>query len=229
MAYFRKLGVFVKIPRPGEVKTRLSPPLTDDEACALYRAFIEDLFARLSRLKKIDVTVFWSGADPPALDDMLPPRFRLERQAGENLGQRLSNAFRHLLADDRDVALIIGSDSPDVPLAYLKRAYVKLKHKDVVLGPSSDGGYYLIGLRKNVAPLFDGVSWGHDTVLEATLERIKEQSLLFSLLPLWYDVDEPRSLALLRNMILAKQIEHGDRLRRTEKVLRALGGRLKKA
>ncbi len=219
MAYFKKLGIFVKTPRPGKVKTRLVPPLSAEEACDLYRAFLQDLFGRLDRLKKIDATVFYAGDDEGEMDGLVPKRFRIQRQQGDNLGERLRNAFGHLLRQDNDMAVIIGSDSPDIPLVFLKRAWLKLKHKDVVLGPSSDGGYYLIGLKKAADPLFNGVAWGGETVLEQTLNRIHENDLAFSLLPLWYDVDNAHSLALLRSMVFARRIEHRDRLQNTERVL----------
>ncbi|MFQ5511719.1 MAG: TIGR04282 family arsenosugar biosynthesis glycosyltransferase [Candidatus Krumholzibacteriia bacterium] len=225
MAYSRKLGIFVKVPRPGKVKTRLVPPLSPEEACELYGAFLEDLFVRLARLKKIDATVFYAGDDEGALRRLVPEGFDLRRQHGAHLGERLCNAFGHLLGGESGTALIIGSDSPDVPLVFLKRAWLKLKRKDVVLGPSSDGGYYLIGLRKTIDPLFEGVTWGSDVVLEQTLDRIHRNELAFSLLPIWYDVDSPHSLALLQSMLFARRIERRDRLQHTERVLAALNNR----
>lgn len=222
MAYSKKLGIFVKTPRPGKVKTRLVPPLSNEKACELYRAFLQDLLGRLERLKKTDTTIFVSGDDAQEIRELAPERFRLQPQEGKDLGERLRNAFAHLLRQDRDTAVIIGSDSPDLPLVFLKRAWLKLKHRDVVLGPSSDGGYYLIGLKKAARPLFNGVSWGSDAVLEQTLDRIHEHRLAFSLLPLWYDVDTPDSLSLLRSMVLARRIEHRDRLLHTERVLDTL-------
>ena len=222
MLYPKKLGIFVKTPAPGMVKTRLVPPLSTDEACDLYVAFLRDLFARLGKLKKIDATVFYSGNDPARVGELMPKRFALEAQQGETLGDRMRHAFGTLLGKGPGGAVIVGSDSPDIPLSFVKRAFLKLKHKDVVLGPASDGGYYLIGLKRPTDPLFNGVAWGTDTVLRQTLDRIEKHELSCSLLPLWYDVDDIESLALLRSMVRARQIEHSDRLIHTERVLAAL-------
>jgi rSAM/selenodomain-associated transferase 1 len=219
MSYYRKLGIFVRIPESGTVKTRLVPPLADDDACALYEAFLRDLFCRLERLKKVAITVFVSGGDPSGLRDMAPERFVLVGQEGRDLGERMKNAFDSLLDAEGDMAVIIGSDSPDLPLAFIKRAFLKLKHKEIVLGPASDGGYYLIGLKRLVPRLFDGVDWGTGSVLEETLRIVHEQGMSGGLLPLWYDVDDVDSLALLRSMLLGRRIERRDRLRHTERVM----------
>ena len=226
MAYHRKLAVFARIPEPGRVKTRLVPPLTEHGACELYTAFVADLFRRLGRLKKVDTTVFYAGgADPSALARLAPARFAFAAQQGETLGDRLTSAFAQLLGRPGSIAVAIGSDSPDVPLSYIKQAFLKLKHRDVVLGPASDGGYYLVGLNRELPELFAGPEWSTEGVLERTLETIETRSLRGSLLPLWYDVDDAASLALLRVMIAGRRIDRRDRLRDTERVLDALFSR----
>jgi rSAM/selenodomain-associated transferase 1 len=225
VSYFKKLGIFARVPEAGRVKTRLVPPLSPDEACRLYEAMLRDLFSRLSRLKKTQVTVFYAGDDPEPLRELLPAgttRVSLEAQRGDALGDRLHHAFEHLLESERDVAAIIGSDSPDLPIPYLKRAFLKLKHKDVVLGPASDGGYYLIGLRRPVPGLLDGISWGTEAAFEDTLRQVSDHGLSCSLLPLWYDVDDIHSLALLRSMMIGRRIEKSCRLPHTERFLDTL-------
>jgi rSAM/selenodomain-associated transferase 1 len=219
MAYFKKLGIFIKVPEEGAVKTRLIPPLSEGEACDLYGAFIEDLFQRIRKLKKLSVTVFYSGSNPEKLEENLPQGWNLAAQHGNTLGERLLHAFDALLEEEGSYAVIIGSDSPDIPLLAIKRAFTKLKHKDVVLGPSADGGYYLIGLKKQISELFEDIPWGEDAVLRRTLEIIASHGMNLSLLPLWYDVDTPRSLELLKTMMLAKRIERSGRLHHTEAAL----------
>lgn len=226
MRYPKKLGVFVRVPKPGEVKTRLTPPLSADQACELYRAFLQDLSHRLSKLKKIEMVVFYAGDNPAALEGLLPDRCSLIAQSGGTLGERLSNAFGELLATPGTSAAIIGSDSPDLPLSYIKRAFIKLKHKDVVLGPASDGGYYLIALRSVAGQLFDKIDWGTDTVFHDTLARVADSDLECSMLPLWYDVDSADSLGLLKNMVRARCVEKRDRLHNIEQVLAKLNGTL---
>jgi rSAM/selenodomain-associated transferase 1 len=221
MPYSRKLGIFARIPESGSVKTRLVPPLSDEETLALYTAFLRDLFARLEKIKKVLITVFYAGGDDPStLRQLAPDRFRFAAQEGQTLGERLKNGFGHLLREDGSLAVMIGSDSPDLPLTFVKRAFLKLKHKDVALGPASDGGYYLIGLRETHPELFSGPAWGTDAVLEQTLEIVRDKRLSCSLLPLWYDIDDAHTLALLRTMLLARQIERRDRLRHTERAMR---------
>lgn len=216
---YKKLGIFVKNPVPGEVKTRLAPPLSPVEACELYRAFLADLFVRLAKLKKVSSIVFYTGSDGEALKGLLPARAPLVRQDGESLGDRLVNAFRDLVDTAGTPACVIGSDSPDLPLAYIKRAFIKLKHKDVVLGPTLDGGYYLVGLKKLEPELFREIAWGGPDVLRDTLRQVEKLRLSCGVLPPWYDVDGTESLSLLETMLLARKIERGDRLQRVERVI----------
>lgn len=222
MPYTKKLGIFVRTPVPGEVKTRLIPPLDPQQACDLYQAFLRDLFSRLSKLKKVTGTVFYAGGDPEAIREFIPDRFALVPQEGDTLGDRLVNAFRVLLQDEGSFAAIIGSDSPDIPLVYLKRAYLKLKHRDIILGPAFDGGYYLVAMKSIVPGIFRDIAWSGPNVLHDTLERIEEDGLSCATLPLWYDVDDAQSLAILENILLAKRIEKSDRLQHTERFLAAL-------
>ncbi|UCH85255.1 MAG: TIGR04282 family arsenosugar biosynthesis glycosyltransferase [Candidatus Latescibacterota bacterium] len=222
MPYYKKLGIFVRVPVAGEVKTRLVPPLSPQEACDLYHAFINDLFLRVTRLKKVAGTVFYAGGNPAMIEDFVPDRFTLVPQEGDTLGERLLNAFRVLLQDEGSWAAIIGSDSPDVPLTYVKRAYLKLKHRDIVLGPAFDGGYYLIAMKSIIPSLFRDIAWGGPTVLAETLGKIQTDGLECALLPLWYDVDDTHSLALLESVLLAKRLQKIDRLQHTERVLSAI-------
>jgi len=219
MTYLRKLGIFVKIPTPGQVKTRLVPPLEPDQACELYTAFLMDLFARLTRLKKLSGTVFYAGGDPAALEELVPDRYALVAQEGEDLGERMAGAFEEMLAGEGSSAVLIGSDSPDIPLPFVKRAFQKLKNADVVLGPAFDGGYYLIGMKRPIRPVFEGIAWSEPTVMRDTLERIRAANLSLAMLPPWYDVDSADSLALLQTMLAAKRITRSDRLLHTEKVI----------
>jgi rSAM/selenodomain-associated transferase 1 len=222
MAYRKKLGIFVKIPEPGKVKTRLVPPLNEEDACRLYDAFLSDLFLRLDKLKKVSATVFYDGEDPGPIRDRIPARFALVQQEGETLGNRMENAFRSLLDTEGSMAILIGSDSPDVPLVFIKRAFMKLKHKDIVLGPATDGGYYMVGLKRVVPSLFNGIEWGTGAVLRETLERVGNESLTCSLLPLWYDVDNVQGLSFLESMLIARRIERSGRLQHTEHVLASI-------
>lgn len=218
----KQLGIFVRAPVPGTVKTRLSPPLSPDQACRLYTAFLEDLSRRLEKLSGTETTVFFDGDGAELLDRHVPRRARRLAQAGESLGERLDAAFVDLIGRSSRGAVVIGSDSPDLPIPYIKRAFQKLRHHDVVIGPAADGGYYLIGLAKPCAALFDGISWGSKTVYAETLDAIARHELTFASLPLWYDVDDAAGLELLRNELRARSLSRRDRLIATENVMREI-------
>lgn len=213
-----KLGIFVRTPVAGEVKTRLVPPLSPEGARDLYTAFLGDLFERLGRSGWAPV-VFYSGDSPGDLPALMPRPWPLVAQRGETLGERMAAAFGHLLGTPGGRAALIGSDSPDLPLGHLKTAFQKLKHRDVVLGPATDGGYYLIGLRAPAPALFEGIAWGTAGVFASTVETVGREGLTLSLLPPWYDVDDADSLAFLRAMCAARRASGGLRLPRTERVL----------
>ncbi len=217
----RRLGIFVRVPEPGRVKTRLSPPLSPDDACRLYEAFLDDLFRRLQGLRGTETTVWYAGGDPSRLEPLVPERARLRPQAEGDLGARLAAAFDAMLADDAP-AVILGSDSPDVPVRQVRRAVQQLPRHDAARGPACDGGYWLVGLRARAPQLFEGIDWGSDRVLAQTLERIESAGLRLATLPPWYDVDSAEGLRMLRDQVRARRIERRDRLFAVERVLDAI-------
>lgn len=223
MKHSQHLGIFARTPVPGKVKTRLVPPLSPEQACNLYAAFLADLFRRLSRLKGVRVTVFHADGDPDPLRALLPGTWGLEPQTGDDLGARMGAAFDRLLAD-ADRAVIIGSDSPDLPVQYIRRAFKKLRHKDIAVGPATDGGYYLIGVRAAVPALFDGVEWSSERVLARTIDNIDTGGRSLAMLPMWYDVDDDASLRLLEAMASSRRVEGRDRLVAVEAALRSIRG-----
>jgi uncharacterized protein len=216
-----RLGVFVRSPVAGEVKTRLSPALDAAHARDLYAGFLADLAARL-RGSKYRPTFFLAGPRTPELEVLLDPTWPVVAQPDGTLRDRLTAAFGELLRTPGDRAVIIGSDSPDLPLPFLKRAFQLLKHREVVLGPAFDGGYYLVGLRRNAPAIFRDIHWGSSTVLEETLERIAREGLTLSLLPPWYDVDDPASLRFFATFNRARGMAGAERLPHSERALAAL-------
>ena len=213
-----QLGVFARVPVAGEVKTRLVPPLSPDGACELYRAFLADLFERLGPVKA-KISVFAGGEPLAALSSLMPHPWPVVPQVAGNLGARMAAASAHLLARPGGRVVLIGSDSPDLPLPFLKRAFQRLKHRDVVIGPALDGGYYLIGLRAPTPALFEGIEWGSARVLSQTMEIVAREKLSIALLPPWYDVDDRESLEVLRALCAARKLGGGVRLPRTEQWL----------
>lgn len=217
-----KLGIFVRAPLAGSVKTRLVPPLSPEQARDLYLSFLQDLIFRFhaSRLRP---TIFLAGEPGPELTAVLPPRWPVVAQRGESLGDRLEAAFASLLSEPGTRAAIIGSDSPDLPIGHVRRAFRLLKHRDAVLGPAFDGGYYLVGLSRPAPGLFRGIRWGGPHVLEDTVRAASAAQLTLSLTPPWYDVDDRASLHLLGALCRARRAARGERLPHTERMLAAIG------
>jgi uncharacterized protein len=190
-----RLGIFVKEPLPGQVKTRLCPPLTAGEAAAFYRIAQEETIARLAA-GPWAVTLIYAGAER-YFRDRYPDLPRLPQGEGA-LGRRLQRAFAALLADGGAVTMV-GSDSPDLPLPLVEAAFTALAAVDAVAAPASDGGYVLIGTRRLCPQLFAGIPWSTSEVLAVTRRRAVEVGLSWRELSTWADVDDfPSLLNLLQ-------------------------------
>jgi rSAM/selenodomain-associated transferase 1 len=195
--------IMAKAPRPGEVKTRLCPPLSPAEAAALYRCFLLDKIAQVRALRGVRAAIAYTPADGRALFEGLAPGFRLLPQRGRDLGARLRAGFEALFAEGHQGALAIDSDTPTLPPAFLAQAVERIADPatDLVLGPSEDGGYYLIGLRALHAELFEGMPWSTARVMPETLRRAAGLGLSVAQLPPWYDVDVAPDLERLRRAL----------------------------
>lgn len=217
-----RLGVFVRNPVAGEVKTRLSPALSPEDACNLYSAFVADLASRLASAG-YRPTMFVSGEPSPSLPSLVDPKWPVVPQVEGPLGHRLAVAFEHLLRSPGGRAIIIGTDSPDLPLAYLKRAFQRLKHRDVVIGPAMDGGYYLIGLRAPAPSLFANIAWGTSKVFAQTLDAIEREGLSLALAGPWYDIDEADSLHFFAVLQRARAMAGAQPLPHSARVMASQG------
>jgi rSAM/selenodomain-associated transferase 1 len=197
------LAVMTKAPRAGQVKTRLTPPLTPTEAAELNICFLRDTSAAIASAAREGrargIAVYTPAGAEAAYTEILPKEFELVPQRGDAFGERLTLATQDLLALGFDSVCLINSDSPTVPQrAFARAAQILSENEDgVVLGPSDDGGYYLIGLKKLHHSLFEGISWSTEHVLKQTVERAQQIGLEIHLLPRWYDVDD---LATLRRL-----------------------------
>jgi len=198
-----------KAPRAGSVKTRLTPPLTQEEAAALNRCFLRDMTAAISRVGAgaRGIACFTPAAAENDYQDIIPAEFKLIAQRGENLDERLTSAMQDLFSIGFSAVCLIGSDSPTVPTAVFAKAIEILSAPAdrIVLGPSSDGGYYLIGLKQLHRRIFEGVNWSTDRVVEQTLQRANELHLDVCLLPTFYDVDDPATLRRLCDELLGSR------------------------
>src|SRR5439155_22802928 len=196
------LALMAKVPFAGPVKTRLTPPLSSEEAATLSTCFLRDMTMNLSGMNsdgKEGVVLYTPANAERYLNNLLPHRFKLVPQRGETLGERLINAATDLLANGFESVCLINSDSPTLPGEILRTAASLLAQDGdrVVLGPSQDGGYYLIGLKHPHHELFERIAWSTADVLAHTIERAAEINLPVEFLPTWYDVDDAATLRLL--------------------------------
>ena len=193
----RALLIFARRPHPGRVKTRLSPYLSPEEAAEFYDCMVRDVMARTAALE-VDVRFLFYEDDGEAegyfrgVDEKLV----LWPQDGAGLGERLASAFAEIFSRGFRTAVVIGADSPDLPLSYISEAFERLESgsADIVFGPTEDGGYYLAALQSSHPELFLDVPWSTENVLAVSLHRTAEAGLHPFLLPCWYDVDEPADL-----------------------------------
>ena len=190
-----------KAPRAGKVKTRLSPPLTLVQTAALNICFLHDTSVNLDGLTgAAGVVCYTPVGDEAAFADLLPEGFLLIPQREGDFGERLLAAAQDLFACGFSSVCLIDSDSPTVPASAYEEAVaaLALPGDRVVLGPSHDGGYYLIGLKAAHAAPFERISWSTEAVARETRQRCRDASLELVELPLWYDVDDKQTLDLLR-------------------------------
>ncbi|PYL02162.1 MAG: glycosyltransferase [Verrucomicrobia bacterium] len=200
------LGIMTKAPRAGTVKTRLQPPLTAEEAAQLNVCCLRDISAAIVRAggESKGVAVFTPLGSEGDYVDVLPSDFDLIPQRGDSFGERLMNAASDLLRVGFESCCLINSDSPTMTASALREAVAKLQSADnhIVLGPSDDGGYYLIGMRKAYRRLFEDIDWSTERVFTQTLERARELTLRVDVLPEFYDIDDARALRRLCSELL---------------------------
>jgi hypothetical protein len=213
--------VMAKQPIAGHVKTRLSPPLTLEQAARLSHGFLLDTLQQVRRLR--GVARFLAFAPPEAeaaFARLAQPDFTLVAQAGADLGERLAGLVERVTAEAVSSVAIMGTDAPTLPDAYLVEAIRVLDQRraDVVIGPTEDGGYYIIGLRRPAPALFHGIPWSTSDVFRETVAKVRTAALRLHVLPTWFDVDTEPDLRRL-----ARDLERGDgAARHTSAHLRAL-------
>ena len=203
----RALMIVAKEPSVGRTKTRLSPPLSGQQAMELYRCLLLDSLELMKRVEGVQPIIAYL---PPEAESFFrrfaPPGFDFVPQVGADLGERLDNVLAHCLQKGYRQAVVMDSDSPTLPVTYLSQAFQKLDDPtvDVVLGPCDDGGYYLIGLKSPCSALFREIVMSTSTVVTETLERAQEQGLRVVCLPRWYDVDTYEDLERLIEELLSQ-------------------------
>lgn len=193
----KHLIVFAKEPENGQIKTRLEGYLSKEQCKLLYEAFLMDTM-NIAMDVKCDkrILAYTSTGDPIFIKDNFS-NFELFEQLGQDLGERMFNAFSYAFASRAEKVVIIGSDSPTLPSKLIDEAFNKLDENDIVIGPTKDGGYYLIGFTSLFNGVFDNIEWSTSKVFEETLENIKKIGKSCFILKEWYDVDNHDDLAHL--------------------------------
>ncbi len=206
-----------RYPTVGAVKTRLGRVIGGERACALYRAFLQDIEARFAAGRRTLVWVFY----PPEADFAAVTSSAARRlpQAGHALGERMWNCFRTLCGEGFEQVIMIGADVPHVRAEWLDEAEARLAVADVILGPSDDGGYYLVAMRQP-HDIFTGIEMSTDSVLTETLHRAQAAGLCVHLLPRSFDIDEVPDLRRLHSLLADNS--QGVELPRTAAVLAGL-------
>ncbi|HYY27090.1 MAG TPA: TIGR04282 family arsenosugar biosynthesis glycosyltransferase [Chthoniobacterales bacterium] len=198
------LGIMIKTPKPGFSKSRRSPPLSLEEAASLSSCFLRDKSETIEALCREDpfvvgVAVYTPAGSESDLEAFLAPGFKMIPQREVDFGARLFGAVEDLFSVGFSAVCLLDSDSPTIPVQHLNEMAALLKEPEdrVVIGPSTDGGYYCVGLRRAHARLFEEITWSTSRVKAQTVERAKEIDLSVIELPPWYDVDDELSLARL--------------------------------
>jgi rSAM/selenodomain-associated transferase 1 len=217
------LVIMAKAPLAGEVKTRLLPVFSPDQAARLAKALLVDQLNHVRQMESADPYLAFAPAQArPLMEQLAPPLYSLFPQEGDDLGARMQAVFEKLFRAAYRNIVLIGSDLAALPLRFFDQAYRYLESRQqrVILGPSRDGGYYLIGCNQPTPELFSGMSWSHDAVLAQTVAKLDRAKIAHELLPRWFDVDTPDDVRALRTALGSASL--ADAMPETANLLRDL-------
>ncbi len=201
----RVLGLFAKYWRPGGVKTRLAERIGAEQAADLQRAMLETLLARCASQGDQRVLAYFPAENKQDFACLAGDHWRLAPQSSGDLGQRMQAFFAERFSAGASQVVLIGADSPTIPLAFIDQAFALLRDRDVVFGPAEDGGYYLLGLARLIPELFHDIAWSSSQVLQQSIEALNREQHSYSKLPSWYDVDRHDDLLRLRDELLPQR------------------------
>jgi uncharacterized protein len=214
MADKRVLALFAKWPQAGATKTRLG-----DRGAEVAHAFLLDSVDRFARIDAHCVLAFAPADAEKEFAALVQGRFHLVPQHPGDLGQRLCGFLQDQLRAGVESVVFLGTDSPTLPLEYVADAFASLETADVVLGPATDGGYYLLGCARRLPPIFERITWSSSSVLADTIAALNDLQWRMSLLPPWYDVDTPDDwemlcghVAAMRRCGIDPQVPHSEEL-----------------
>ena len=189
--------VFAKLPVEGKVKTRLAKDMGESFATSFYKVCVEHTFNVLSEFNTSSVQIFLfypEGSETKKIKKWAGNKFSYFKQKGDDLGEKMYNAFKLIFQKNCKKVIIIGTDLPDINHETIKDAFSYLETRDCVLGPSNDGGYYLLGFKTKVIDLFSGINWSSGSVLKKTEEKLAQNGATYFLLNELIDIDTKEDL-----------------------------------
>lgn len=202
----KSIIIMAKVPVAGRVKTRLQPQLTPAGSAALAAAFLHDAVTKAQTVTDEITVAYTPAASKKELESILPHKPFLIEQTGDNLGERIFNAFDHAFREGAAAVVMTGTDSPTFPADHIEQAFEFLEiETDAVLGKTEDGGFYLIGLRRLERGIFENVRWSSPETFEQVWQNIMDAGWHLREVPGWYDVDEPGDLAQLRRELICNK------------------------
>ena len=188
---------FTRVPKPGVTKTRLLPILTGNQCAQLHAAFLRDLAAVYENVAADLYVAYTADPDWEMLKDIFPMAKGFFPQAGADLGEKMYQAIKHVLDLGYEAVILTGADLPLMTASHLESGFAALEQADVTFGPTSDGGYYLVGMKQPHKSVFEKQSYGGSTVLENTLAAARAAGLTIALAKTCDDVDTPEDLYAL--------------------------------
>jgi uncharacterized protein len=217
----KRVLLFVRAPELGRVKTRLGEKMDNATVLLLYRCFVEDIVQTLTTGGYNITVCFYPRHQKSTVQEWMGHTMHIQAQTGRGLGAKMRNAFANVFATNVGQAVLIGSDFPDLDIDVIHEAFFGLQKRDVVIGPAKDGGYYLIGFRKETfdGDIFSGVDWGTKHVYQQTLQGIHDAGLNSHTLTVWQDIDtyedliafyhrsHTHGLGYLKTMTFLKQLK----------------------
>lgn len=194
----RAIIIMAKVPISGNVKTRLQDVISPEKCAELAAAFLKDTVNKAKSVCKNTIIAFFPPSEKAELAKILPDEKIIE-QTGENLGERMFNAFEFAFSQKSDAVVMLGTDSPTFPADFIEQAFEFLElETDAVLGKTDDGGFYLIGLRVLPREIFENVAWSSAETFEQVYRNISNLNLHLREVPSWYDVDETQDFERLK-------------------------------
>lgn len=205
--------IMTRIPVPNKTKTRLLTILTPQECANIHMAFLKDIIKTCSNIKNTDLYIFYGDEGPLSIiDSLLKDNIKVFPQKGKDLGEKMKNIFLELFQKGYTKVVLMGADIPEVKKEDIDNAFFKLQNKDIVFGPTLDGGYYLVGMNKLYSLVFNSnIKWGTPEVFQETINSIRETGLKVDTISTHEDIDTKEDL-----LSFSKRIEKNDLCKNTK-------------